>query len=212
VRSRFQVDLNRVRDKAVYLTPQDSWGITVWKDQQGPPQDMKDRSLQEYDLFYSHLHALLSDLQAKYGFFCVLDLHSYNHRRNGPNKPPNDPALHPSINIGTSNMNRVLFDGLVKKFMFDLSNYEFPQSNASNFPGGKLDVKENLKFQGGALARWVHQTFPNSGCALAIEFKKFFMDEWTGKPDMAIIAAIVDALRSTIPGITEQLEELRKRT
>ena len=31
-RSRFEVDLNRPRDGAVYRTPADAWGLEVWKD------------------------------------------------------------------------------------------------------------------------------------------------------------------------------------
>src|SRR5688572_27418718 len=30
-RSRFEVDLNRNAEKAVYQTPADAWGLTVWK-------------------------------------------------------------------------------------------------------------------------------------------------------------------------------------
>ena len=30
-RSRFEIDLNRPRDKAVYLQPADAWGLNVWK-------------------------------------------------------------------------------------------------------------------------------------------------------------------------------------
>ena len=42
----------------------------------------------------------------------------------------------------------------------------------------------------------------------SIEVKKFFMDEWTGVPDHAVINAIGEALKSTVPGV---LEELAKR-
>ena len=30
-RSRFEVDINRPRDKAVYITPEDAWGLHIWK-------------------------------------------------------------------------------------------------------------------------------------------------------------------------------------
>ena len=30
-RSRFEADLNRPRDRAVYLTPADAWGHQVWR-------------------------------------------------------------------------------------------------------------------------------------------------------------------------------------
>ena len=77
-----------------------------------------------------------------------------------------------------------------------------------DFLGRHLDVRENVKFRGGQFSRWIHQTFPESGCALAIEFKKFFMDEWTGEPDKTQLEAIRQALQSTVPGILETLETL----
>jgi hypothetical protein len=40
---------------------------------------------------------------------------------------------------------------------------------------------------------------------LAIEFKKFFMDEWTGQPDVDAVAAIGKALATTTPGALEAL-------
>src|SRR5258707_8509697 len=30
-RSRFEVDMNRARDRAVYRTPGDAWNLTVWR-------------------------------------------------------------------------------------------------------------------------------------------------------------------------------------
>ena len=68
-----------------------------------------------------------------------------------------------------------------------------------------MDVRENVKFQGGHVSRWAHETFPRSACVLAIEFKKFFMDEWTGAPDWDAITSIRKALESAVPGILAQL-------
>jgi hypothetical protein len=51
----------------------------------------------------------------------------------------------------------------------------------------------------------VHETFPETGCALAIEVKKTFMDEYTGELDETAWAAIEDALKSTVPGVLEEL-------
>ena len=39
--SRFEVDLNRPRDKAVYLRPEDAWGLEVWS--RAPEPDVVDR-------------------------------------------------------------------------------------------------------------------------------------------------------------------------
>ena len=54
LRSRFEVDLNRPRDKAVYQTPEDAWGLKVWRTKL--PQAVVDYSLAEYDAFYAHAH------------------------------------------------------------------------------------------------------------------------------------------------------------
>lgn len=196
--SRFEVDLNRPRDKAVYLTPDDAWGLTVWK--QPPPAEIVQRSLAAYDAFYAEMHRLFTHLTARFGRFVVFDLHSYNHRRQGPAAPPADPATNPAVNLGTGTMDRARWASVVERFMADL--------RAVDFPGQQLDVRENVKFQGGQLARWTHQTFPDSGCVLAIEFKKFFMDEWTGQADPAQLAVIQQALQTSVPGVLEALEKL----
>ena len=60
---------------------------------------------------------------------------------------------------------------------------------AYDFGGRHLDVRENVAFQGkGELTRFVHDRYPGQGCAIALEFKKFFMDEWSGEPDPAALA------------------------
>jgi hypothetical protein len=104
------------------------------------------------------------------------------------------------VNIGTGTMDRALWAPLVERFIADL--------RAFDFMGRHLDVRENVKFRGGYFPRWTHETFPATGCAIAIEFKKFFMDEWTGEPDHAQVEAIRLALQSTVPGVLEELEKL----
>jgi N-formylglutamate deformylase len=195
-RSRFEVDLNRPRDKAVYRTPEDAWGLRVW--QQDPPEDLVAASLAAYDDFYARLRDILEEVVGRHGRFVVLDLHSYNHRREGTDAPAADPDANPQVNVGTGTMDRSRWAPVVNRFLGDLRAYDFP--------GGGLDVRENVKFQGGHLARWIHESFPRGGCALAIEFKKFFMDEWTGEVDRVMMAAIPEALRSTVPGMLEELD------
>ena len=52
-------------------------------------------------------------------------------------------------------------------------------------------MRENVAFQGkGEQTRFVHQRYPGRGCAIALEFKKFFMDEWSGEPDAKEVAAM----------------------
>jgi hypothetical protein len=195
LRSRFEVDLNRPRERAVYIKPEDAWGLTVWH--RDPPEDLVARSLVQYDAFYEATYALLKTIEQRHGHFVVFDLHTYNHRREGPTGPEADPELNPQVNIGTGTMQRERWAPLVDRFMRDLHSYDYM--------GRHLDVRENVKFRGGQFSQWVHENFPASGCSLAIEFKKFFMDEWTGKPDPAQVEAIGDALRSTVPGVLKEL-------
>ncbi len=197
-RSRFEVDLNRPREGAVYRRPQDAWGLRVWKE---PPSEKLIRdSLTEYDEFYRSVSDLLSRLARRFGRFVIFDLHSYNHRRAGPDAPRANEAEDPEVNVSTGTMDRSRWAPVVDRFITELQ--------ACKIPGGSLDVRENVRFCGGHFSRWVHETFPESSCVLSIEFKKFFMDEWTGKPNRAMIQAIGGALRSTVPGVLEELTRL----
>lgn len=196
--SRFEVDLNRPRDNAVYLRPEDAWGLQVWKTT--PSQRIIEQSLSDYDDYYAVLDSLCREKEQAYANFAVLDLHSYNHRREGPDEPEADPAGNPEVNIGTGTMDRDRWGNLVDRFMDELSCY--------NFLGRRLDVRENVKFVGRQFPKWVHTHYPNSGCAIAIEFKKFFMNEWTGTLDMQANEEIKRALASTLPGIEEELQKV----
>lgn len=196
--SRFEVDLNREREEAVYTTPEMAWGLHIWEHK--PDQKMIARSLEEYDEFYKELHHLLSRIAAHHKHFVILDLHSYNFRRAGPHDAPDDPAANPEVNVGTGSIDRKRCGYIIERFMRDLRRYDFM--------GRHLDVRENVKFKGRHLAQWIHNNFHDSACVLSIEFKKFFMDEWTGVGDIEQIEAIRSALQSTLPGILEELNAM----
>src|SRR5947207_14818870 len=61
-RSRFEVDFNRPREKAIYMTPEDAWGLDVWRC--SPAPELVAKSLQTYDDFYADLRRLLQRLVA----------------------------------------------------------------------------------------------------------------------------------------------------
>lgn len=197
-RSRFEVDLNRPRDEAVYQTPEMAWGLHLWK--HPPNEEMIAHSLEEYDAFYKELAQILDRMTRHYKRVVIFDLHAYNYRRGGPHEPPANPETHPEVNIGTGTMDRKLCGHLVDRFMEDLRRFDFL--------GRHLDVRENVKFKGRQLAHWIHSRYPSTACVIAVEFKKFYMDEWTGVGDVEQIEAIRDALQSTIPGILEELKTL----
>jgi len=196
--SRFEVDLNRPKEKAVYQQPEDAWGLHVWKEP--PSNEIINESLRSYDAFYKEVHQLFNDMKSRFGRFVVFDLHSYNHRREGPDGRLADPKQNPEVNLGTGTMERERWAPIIEQFITDLSLFDFL--------GQQLDVRENIKFRGGQFARWTHENFPRSACVLSIEFKKIFMDEWTGDPDPIKIGALHRGLETTVPGVLETLRRM----
>jgi hypothetical protein len=197
-RSRFEVDINRDRDGAVYLRPEQSWGLKVWSTPLS--QVHVEQSLEIHDAFYDMLLGLLVGVERQFGRFVVLDVHSYNHRRDGPNASPAPQGGAPDVNIGTSSMDRVRWAPVVDALITHFQSFEIN--------GRRLDVRENVAFQGkGEQTRFIHEHFPRTGCAIAIEFKKFFMDEWTGEPD----ADVLDQLRKMVATAVPMLETILAR-
>jgi N-formylglutamate deformylase len=193
-RSRFEVDLNRPREGAVYRNPDDAWGLELWRE---PLSDGQvEQSLHEYDEFYRELAVRLDDL-ARWGSFLVLDLHSYNHRRDGADRPAAPESENPEVNVGTGSLDRRRWGHVVDRFMEEM--------RSAPVRGAPLDVRENVRFQGGQLSRWVHERYDGVGCALAVEFKKTFMDEWTGEVDERRVDELTAALRGVIPTVLGEL-------
>jgi N-formylglutamate amidohydrolase len=193
-RSRFEVDLNRPRHQAVYRTPADCWGLEVWDGDL--PDDVVGRSLEVYDAFYEALGERLDRLAAR-GPFVVFDVHSYNYRRDGATTAA-PPADNPDVNVGTGSMDRARWATVVDSFIDSLRDVDVF--------GDPLDVRENVRFKGANLARWVHERYPDRGCAIAIEFKKTFMDEWTGVVDEQHLDALAGALQDALPALQGALE------
>jgi N-formylglutamate deformylase len=168
----------------VYRGPDDAWGLDVWT--RPLPPAVVERSLAIYDDFYGALASRLDVLAAR-GAFVLLDIHSYNHRRDGPAPL----AENPELNVGTGTLDRGRWYRVVDGFIDSM--------RAQRVARQALDVRENVRFGGAQLVRWVHQRYPEAGCALALEFKKVFMDEWTGEPDDGHIAELRRALLAVVP-------------
>jgi N-formylglutamate amidohydrolase len=195
-RSRFEFDLNRPRERAVYLAPADAWGLDVWRSP--PAADVVERSLAAYDDFYSQVRLVLEGLLARYPRVVVFDLHSFNHRRAGRNGPCDDPQEKPEVNLGTRTMDRRFWAPVVDGWLAEMRNY--------NYLGRRLDVRENVNFFGGHFPAWIHGQFPRRVCALAVEVKKFFMDEWSGELDPPQHQAMGEALCRGAEGVMRVLE------
>lgn len=194
--SRFEIDLNRPLDGAIYERPEQAWGLHVWRAPLPAAERAHSRCL--HDAFYREMEALLADIVARCGRLLVLDLHSYNQRRGGSDAPLADPAANPEINIGTAELParwRPAVDALVDTL------------RSARIDGRPLDVRRNVKFKGGHFPRWVNGTFGHGGCAVAIEFRKIFMDEHTGELFPAVLGALDAALRAAAPAALAALEQ-----
>ncbi|TCS86041.1 N-formylglutamate amidohydrolase [Anseongella ginsenosidimutans] len=192
--SRFETDMNRPREKAVYLRPEDAWGLNVWK--QALPPELINRSLESYDAFYTGMKTLLNSIIDRFGHFVVLDLHTYNYRREGTAAEASE-ADNPEINIGTAH-NHPRWSELTRHFIQTLSG--------AKINGQTPDVRENIKFKGGEFSRWINRNYGAFGFVLSIEFKKTFMDEFTGIVDIYHLRDIRRALNFTMDELAEQLE------
>jgi len=170
--SRFELDLNRIRDKAVYLKPEDCWGLPVSRDKL-PPHRVA-CLYADYDQWYEHLDFCVKRLLNLHPFIVVLDLHSYNHRRGGASAEPDPQADNPDIILGRSNMSVRYYEKVeALRGILDQAQWR----------GGSIDCRADVKFPGGFLARYLNAHYPDRLLCLAVEFKKIWMDEWTGVLD-----------------------------
>jgi N-formylglutamate deformylase len=195
-RSRFEIDLNRPRGEAIYAGPDQAWGYQVWREPLDP--EAVETSLDIYDWFYQEIGQRLDALAALTPFV-VLDMHSYNHHRDGADQPQADPAANPDVNIGTGSLDRTTWASLVDRFTEDLTN-ALPST---------ATVAENVRFKGGYFSQWIDERYAGRGCALALEFKKIFMDEWSGEVNMAHVGRLREALSATVPGLLSEIQGRR---
>ncbi len=190
--SRFEIDLNRRREKAVYQEAEDCWGLDVWK--KPLTKEEIDKSLQEYDFFYRRIDRIIAELIETFGFAILLDVHSYNHHRLGFDQPYDCIEENPQVILGTNNMPKH-YKTIVEKL-----NDKFSEKT---FLGEPLDCRMDVKFPGGNLTRHLHRKFPNKVFALAIEFKKTYMDEWSGELYKDILEELIGSLHSIIGSLQE---------
>lgn len=198
-RSRFEVDLNRPRERAVATEPADTWGMRIWK--RPPPPTELEISLAMHDSFYGCISQLLDDLVESCGSVLVIDVHSYNHRRSDDARAA-DPCCNPDIDLGTTTLDRARFGPLAKRFAAVLRQ--------GTLHGHRLDVRENVKYPGGGhFPEWIYQHYGRSVCTISVEYKKTFMDEWTSTADIAALHQLRTALAHAVQAAREELSRCR---
>lgn len=184
--SRFQLDVNRKEEDAVYLRPEQAWGLEVWKDTL--PSTILQQLYDEHKNFYQHIDRYIQHIIDKQGFFVIFDVHTYNAQRISE-KQPIDKHANPQINLGT-HYNREKWRMVIDRFIASVQSQEIL--------GEAIDIRENVKFKGGYLAQHILQKFGDRGCVLSIEFRKDFMNEWTGLPYQPIILEYKQLLLRTL--------------
>ena len=191
--SRFQLDLNRKEADALYLTPDQAWGLDVWK-KQLPTQYIQDIYQAHRDTYQVIDHLIEATIQ-QFGTFLILDIHSYNAKRAAADELV-DELRNPQINLGTY-YNDPKWRKLTQAFVDSIEDHTF-QSNP-------IDIRENIKFKGGYLSQHLNKKYGEKGAILSVEFRKDFMDEWTGTPNYQAITEYNTLLKHTLPILQAEL-------
>jgi N-formylglutamate deformylase len=172
--SRFEYDLNRNPYMAIYDFNQPKWGLQVWK--QEVTEEQRIRSIKKHREFHALLEMVCRYLLGQNRHALVFDLHAYCYQRETRQAWYEDDR--PEINIGTGAINREVFEPAITCFKSSIRR--------TKINGHPLRISENEIFFGGYLSRHLSRMYHERLLVLALEYKKIFMDEWTGElyPDV----------------------------
>ena len=193
-RSRFEFDLNRPPESAVTTDPEDTWGLRIWNP--ALPEEEKELSLALHRRFYDWIAQRVEAMIEEHGRILVLDVHSYNHRREGRDAEPDDPQVSPDIDLGATTLNKDLYAELLERFGDAL--------RSRRVAGRAPKVGTNIRWEdGGHFPEWLHAEYGDAACVMTLEYKKMFMDEWGQTADIL-------ALQDLREGFLSAVEEARE--
>ena len=167
--SRFEYDLNWEKDYAIYEYGKKKWGLQVWK--RPLTQEEVETTLRKYHEFHSLLDIVISHMLKNSSTVLLFDMHSFSYQRNERKNWWEDKK--PELNLGTRSVNRRLFAPQIDLFLKSISG--------STLDGHPLRIAENELFPGGYLTHKMALAYDEKVLVFAIEYKKIFMDEWTGE-------------------------------
>jgi len=193
--SRFEYDINRADYRAIYTTPEMAWGLDVWN--RTLTAEEMNLSLKKHKEFHQLLDLLTDYLIRQNEFGIIFDLHSYNYQREARLPWFKDPK--PAINIGTEAVNRNRFGKILDDLMDRLKNI--------SINGHAIPVAENEVFKGGYLVRRISARNFNQVLTLAIEFKKIFMDEWSGEVNQAVLEDFINQFCKVVKEFIRNIEK-----
>jgi len=167
--SRFEYDLNREANRAIYGHDRKMWGIRVWKRELN--EEERNLSLAKHREFHDLMDVVVEYLLHQGKYSVMFDMHSFCYQRKEIIPWSQDPG--PEINIGSRAVNQAVFGRIIENFKHHLSGL--------SIDGYPIRVAENELFEGGYLARRLSKAYPDQLLVLAMEYKKIFMDEVTGE-------------------------------
>ena len=167
--SRFEYDLNWEEAHCIYDYQKKKWGHQVWS--RPLTKSERDETIAKYREFHRLLDMMIEYVLSRVGPVLLFDIHSFCYQR--------EDRVHwwtdnkPEINVGTRYIHRDYFAAQVEAFM--------RMNSGIILEGKRLRIAENEIFPGGFLTRKYAAMHPHTVCVLAVEYKKIYMDEWSGK-------------------------------
>lgn len=171
--SRFEYDLNRGPENAVYET---AWGEECWKEELSAEE--KERSLQKHRDYYTVLNTIIEKLEREFGRVVLYDMHSYNWKRHERKVP--------EFNIGTEQIDQLKWQNEIESWAKELSHIDIPR-NVNN-----TTINDVFKGRGYQLKQTTER-FSNT-LVLATEISKIYCDELRGE----VYQDIVDSVSSQL--------------
>jgi N-formylglutamate amidohydrolase len=181
--SRFEYDLNREPDRAFYPFDSLKWGMRIWCRELS--SEKMEPSLAKHREFHDLLDLVTGHMLRQNRFAVIFDMHSYCYQREKKRPWYEDPR--PEINLGTKAVNRELFRDAIESFLEYLSG--------TMIGGHPVRAAENEIFKGGYLSRRISSQWHERVLVLALEYKKIFMDEWSGEVYKDILSELVKDFR-----------------
>lgn len=188
--SRFQLDLNRNLENAIYQRPEQAWGLKVFSS--NLPETFLAKLHKQHQSIYSTIESHIENTIRRHGYFVVLDIHSYNAKRESAEEVI-DEENNPQINLGTYYNS--------SKWQEFIHAFSDAMKSAASRQSIDLDIRENIKFKGGNLAQHIIKKCSEYGCVISIEFRKDFMDEWSGEVYHNEVVSYNKLLKDTVSAI-----------
>ena len=184
--SRFEYDLNRNPYRALYDFDKPKWGLNIWKRE--VTEEEHAVSIKKHREFHELLELVSRFMLRQNRHALLFDLHAYCYQRETRQSWFEDER--PEINIGTGAVNREVFEPAIDCFKSNLQRTKINDHH--------LRISENEIFFGGYLSRHLSRIYHDRLLVLALEYKKIFMDEWTGKPYPEVMEKLIRDFRRAV--------------